>query len=195
MRDQRVCVLQDERRSVAEGLEHLERLLDAPGFLTYLPAVESFLLARGPAAFDAATFPSLERIRQHGHARDVALELLKELDTPVVRLEILRVARSLGWLSAGEALPIQRQIAIRLLRPPIWGEGRDLICGMGRDVLGQIDIRAEDLSPEVYQDEFGIQALGCLRPGDERIRRRLARSLLDSREWIARLSATALHND
>jgi hypothetical protein len=67
-----------------------------------------------------------------------------------------------------------------------------LICALQSGVVDQMQIRAEDISPEVYQHEFGIQALGCLRPSDERIHERLARSLLDPREWIARLSGLAL---
>ena len=191
-RDERTCFLRDERRLVAERLEHVEHLLDAPEFVTYLPAIDAFLRAHELAVFDAAAAVPLDRIRKHARARSAVLELLGGLDTPSLRLEIVRVARSLGWLSAAEALPIQRQIAIQLLRPPIWGEGRDLVCGMGRDVLERIDIRAEDVAPEVYQNEFGIQTLGCLKPADERIHERLARSLLDSREWIPPLTAIAL---
>jgi len=59
-------------------------------------------------------------------------------------------------------------------------------------VLRQISIRAEDLRPGVYQDEFGLQALGCLKPSDERIHVELGRSLFDKREWIARYAAMAL---
>ena len=67
-----------------------------------------------------------------------------------------------------------------------------MICGIAPDVVKRMGIRAADVLPEVYRDEFGIQALGCLKPSDERIHDRLARSFLDSREWIARLTAIAL---
>ena len=191
-REERMCSLRDEHKPVGARVETVERFFDAPDFVSYLPAVDSLLRAHAPASFDASTRGSLDRIRENGRARSEVLELLSELETPSLRLEILRVARSLGWLSPEEALPFQRQIAIQLLRPPIWGESRDLVCGMGRETLDRIDLHAEDVSPEVYGNEFGIQALGCLRPADARIRERLARSLSDSREWIASLSAVAL---
>jgi hypothetical protein len=63
---------------------------------------------------------------------------------------------------------------------------------MGRETLGHLDIRADELSPDVYVNEFGIQALACLKPTDGEITRRLARSLSDPREWIASLAAQAL---
>jgi hypothetical protein len=81
---------------------------------------------------------------------------------------------------------------VRALQPPVFGEGRDIVCGIEADVLRQISIRAEDLEPGVYTDEFGIQALACLKPSDERIHLELSRSLFDPREWIARYAAVAL---
>jgi len=190
-REDQTCALRDERRSVVERFARLARLVDAPGFVTYLPSIGAFLRAHGAPA-DAQAIASLHRVGENADARGTALALLRELRTPVVRLELVRVARSVGWLSAQEALPIERQIAVELLRPPIWGEGRDLICGMDRDVLEQLDVRAEDVAPELYRNEFGIQALGCLKPVDERIHERLAASLGDSREWIRNRAAAAL---
>ena len=189
-RDAGACVLRDEERPVAARLEHVERLIDAPTFMTHLPAVDAFLRAHQRDV--ASDEPSLQRIRAHARARHAVLDLMSGLDTPVLRLELVRMARSLGWLSPEEALPAQKQIALRLLSPPVWGEGRDFICGMDGDVLAKIDIRAEDVPPEVYWDEFGIQALGCLQPADARIQERLAQALTDSRTWIARASAKAL---
>ena len=63
---------------------------------------------------------------------------------------------------------------------------------MDRDVLERLDVRAEDVAPELYRNEFGIQALGCVKPVDERIHERLAASLADSRDWIRNLAAAAL---
>ncbi len=191
-RQEQMCVLRDERRPIEERFAQVERLAAAPGFAAYLPAVDALLRAHAPGAQDAPAMAAFERLRQHQPARTAVLELIRGLETPILRLELVRMARSLGWLSAQEALPTQRQIAIRLLHPPVWGEGRDFICGMDRDVIEKIDIRAEDVPPDVYRDEYGIQALACLRPADERIHAALARSLSDSRVWIARLTAKAL---
>jgi hypothetical protein len=191
-RQEQMCVLRDERRPLAERLEQVERLAEVAGFAAYLPAVHSLLRANAEKLQEAPAAASLERLRRHEPARNAVLRLVDGIETPILRLELVRMARSLGWLSAEEALPTQRQIAIRLLHPPVWGEGRDFICGMDRDVIEKIDIRAEDVPAEVYRDEFGIQALACLRPADERIHAELARSLADSREWIARLTAKAL---
>ncbi|MGH7805796.1 MAG: hypothetical protein ACREQJ_15725, partial [Candidatus Binatia bacterium] len=191
-REEQTCYLRDERRPLAERAAQVERLAEAPGFASYLPAVDGMLRGDGARTFDEPALASLQRLREHPHARDAVLALLQSLETPVLRLGIVRAARSLGWLSAEQALPMQREIVLRLLRPPVWGEGRDFICGMGGDVLGKLDVRAEEISPEVYRDEFGIQALACLQPADPRIRDQLALSLGDSREWIARLTAAAL---
>jgi hypothetical protein len=34
---------------------------------------------------------------------------------------------------------------------------RDLICGIDRDVAAHLALGPEDVSAEVYRDEFGIQ--------------------------------------
>jgi hypothetical protein len=190
--ESRACLLGSERSSVSERLHHMERLLEEPGFLAYLRSIGSFLRSHDPLSFDAAEHAVLERIRQHPRVRAVVNELVRELESPILRHEILRVSRQVGWISADDALPLQRAIVVRLLEPPVYGGARDLICGIDRDVAAHLALGPEDVSAEVYRDEFGIQALGCLRPADERIRARLARSLVDPREWIARLTATAL---
>jgi hypothetical protein len=186
------CFLANDRNSIGGRLEYVEQLFEAPRFLSSLTAIDSFFRAHPTASAGATALASLDGVRDHARARSVALELFSQLESPVLRLEVLRVARSMGWISATEALPVQRQVVARLLRPPVYGEGRNLICGLGPDVLERIDIRAEDVPTEAYADEYGIQALGCLRPTDERIHERLAQSLFDPREWIARLAAIAL---
>jgi hypothetical protein len=191
-REAATCILRDTRVPIARRVERAERLFERPDFLAFLPAIDSLVAARTPESLDPAALASIERIGKNRRARSEILALAGELETPALRLEIVRVARALGWLSAEEAIPFQRQIAIRLLHPPLWGESRDLLCGMGRETLDRLDVRADELSAEVYANEFGIQALGCLRPGDGEIRERLARSLSDSREWIANLTAVAL---
>ncbi|MGH7897439.1 MAG: hypothetical protein ACREQQ_05770 [Candidatus Binatia bacterium] len=191
-RNQRSCLLKDGGSQIVRRLEQVEKLLDEPRFLTHLPAIGAVVRAHDAGSSDPAAAAVLARIRNHARARNTTKQLLGELDDPTLRLEILRIGRSVGWITDAEALPVERQIVARLLRPPVYGEGRDLICGLGADVLGRIQIRAEDVPSETYRDEFGIQALACLKPADERIHERLARSLSDSREWIVRLAGLAL---
>jgi hypothetical protein len=190
--ERRACFLGSERNPVLARLEHMEKLLEEPGFLAYMRAMGSFFRSHDPASFGAAELAALERIRNHPRSRMVVNELVPRLENPILRHEILRVSRAIGWISETDGLRLQREIVLQLLKPPIYGEGRDLICGIAPDVVKRMGIRAGDVPPEVYRDEFGIQALGCLKPSDERIHDRLARSLFDSREWIARLTAIAL---
>jgi hypothetical protein len=188
----RACFLGSERNPVLARLEHMEKLLEEPGFLAYMRAMGSFLRNHDPASFGTAELTVLERIRNHEPSRALVNELVRRLGNPILRHEILRVSRTIGWISENDGLPLQREIVLQLLTPPIYGKGRDLICGITPDVVERMGIRAGDVAPEVYRDEFGIQALGCLKPSDERIHERLARSLLDSRVWIAGLTAIAL---
>jgi hypothetical protein len=187
-----ICVLRNEQTPLVVRLEHLERLLGEPGFLGYLPAIESFFRAHPPSSFGGAELAALQRIQNHEHARDALLRLVRSLKTPLLRFEMLRVARTLGWMRDDEVLRVQREIVLSALQPPVYGEGRDIICSIDPEVIAGVQIRAEDLRPEIYADEFGISALGCLKPSDERIHLALSRSLFDSREWIARNAAIAL---
>jgi hypothetical protein len=191
-REQRVCALRSEHRSVSERVEQVAHLFDTQAFLADLPAIGFFLRSHQRALADPAYTSSLVHIRQNIAARSTVAALVHDLQLPVVRLELVRIARAVGWLSAEEARPIQRQIAVSLLRPPVWGEARDSICGLGRDVLDDVDVHSEEIAAEVYRSEFGIQALACLKPADPRVRERLAASLDDSREWIRRLAASAI---
>lgn len=189
----RTCTLANPARERALQLEQIESLIADPGFVAYLPTIERFFERHDPAGFDADERAVLARIRTHdARARAVVTALARGLEMPDLRLRILRAALVLGWTTPDEALPVQREIVLRSLRPPVWGEGRDRICGLGADVLSRIEIGADEVPPESYANEFAIQALGCLRPGDERIHARLARSLDDPREWIARVAALAL---
>jgi len=183
-RSSEACFLADERNSLARRRERVDDLFDGPRFLGSLTAIDRFLKKHPVSLLESG----------HAGARSVSRELLGNLENPVLRLELARVARNMGWVSDSEALVVERQVVLRLLRPPVYGDGRNLICGLGDDVLRRIDVRAEDVPTATYQDEYGIQALGCLKPTDERIQERLAQSLLDSRDWIARLAATVLRD-
>lgn len=191
-RGERACRLRDRRRAFAERLELVERLLDEPEFLSYLPRIQSFFREHQPYSPEIWAGPSLGRIRANARARTAVIDLLHRAATPILRLEALRLAHGLGWISEEQTIPIRRQIVGALLRPPMYGESRDLVCRLAREAPQPIDIRSEDVALETYGNEFGIQALACLRPSDPRIHERLGRSLFDSREWIARLSAIAL---
>jgi len=191
-RNKRICVLRNEKASVLTRLAHVETLLDDPAFLGYLPAIEEFFQHHPPSSFGNSETATLRRVQQHAHAREVVLGLVNGLETPLLRLEVARVARSIGWINADEALKVQHDVVLRALKPPVYGEGRDVICGIDADTLRQISVRVEDVQPAVYTDEFGIQALGCLKPTDERIHVALSRSLFDERDWIARYAAMAL---
>ena len=192
-RSAEACFLSDDRNPVPQRRAHVDRLLGGPRFLGSLSAIGSFLRRHPPTAFEPAATGATAIVEpdQRG-TRGVARELLAGLDSPILRLELLRISRSMSWVSPTEELAVKRQIVLRLLRPPVYGEGRNMICGMDPDALAQMNIRAEEVPPDIYRDEYGIQALGCLKPKDERIHQRLAQSLNDSREWISRLAATAL---
>jgi hypothetical protein len=191
-REARACFLGSERNPVLARLEHIEQLLAQSGFVAYMRAMEAFFRSHDPASFGNPELAALQRIRSQPRARMAVNELARRLENPILRLEILRVARAIGWIPDDEGLRLQREITLGLLAPPIYGEARDLICGMDGEIVKRMAIRAEDVPPNVYDDEFGIQALGCLKPEDATIQERLARSLADGREWIARLAVIAL---
>ena len=188
----RACLLESEGTSILARLEQMEKVLQEPDFLANVRAMGSFFRVHDPSSFGPAELAVLGRIRSDPRSREVVSELVQRLENPILRQEILRVSKAIGWIPEEEALRLQREIVIQLLHPPIYGKERDLICGIGPDAMKEIAIRAADVPPETYGDEYGIQALGCLKPSDPEIHERLARSLVDSREWIARLSAIAL---
>ncbi|MGH7897438.1 MAG: HEAT repeat domain-containing protein, partial [Candidatus Binatia bacterium] len=191
-RETRACFLKSEANSVLARLEHMERLVAEPDFIAYTRAMEEFFRNHPPASFAPAELAVMQRIKSHQRGHMAVNELVRRLENPTLRLEVLRVSRAVGWIPEDAALALQRDIVLRLLAPPIYGEARDLICGMDRETVKRIALKPDDVPPSVYDDEFGIQALGCLKPEDPTIQQRLARGLGDDREWIARLAAVTL---
>ena len=191
-RGMRICGLRNDHDSVVARLEQIEKLIDDRGFVGYLPAIEAFLRDHPPPGYSPPELAALERVRGHARARDTLIALVNGLTTPLLRLEMVRVANRIGWVPDDQALRIKRDVVVRALQPPVYGEGRDVVCGIEPDLLRQIALRSGDLRPGIYTDEFGLQALACLKPADEQIQLALSRSLFDRREWIAREAAIAL---
>ena len=191
-RGSRMCFLKSDTNAAQVRLDYLEKLFAEPGFFSYLPAIAMFLQSHPPGSSGPEERAAIERIQKMDEPRKAAVELVQGLQTPLLRLEVVRVARTLGWVADDESLRVQREIALGYLHPPTYGEGRDAICSMAPDVVKRIDLRLEEVPDKAYEDEYAIQALGCLKPADERIHARLGRSLSDPRDWIARLAAKAL---
>ena len=67
-----------------------------------------------------------------------------------------------------------------------------MVCAMDPASLRNIDLRAAELSLALYESEYGIQALACLKPRDPEVQALIGGALSDSRKWISGLAATAL---
>jgi hypothetical protein len=191
-RHERTCHLVNERKPLPPRLDHVEALFRDPEFLSFVAEIEWVLRAHPAEALGPAERAPLDRLRANEAARGFVLELVDRLETPVLRLELASIARSIGWIDEARVFAVQRDVIVRALRPPAYGEGRDLVCGLDPVVRDRLNVTADDLWPETYADEFAIQALGCLKAKDERIRTALGNVLFDSREWIARAAAIAL---
>ena len=186
------CLLVDQRKPALGRLQHVEALLRDGGFLDFVPAIEWFLRAQPADSLGAEEKATLERTRGQTAARDFVLHLVEQLQTPVLRLELASIAKSVGWIDETRVFEVQRDVVVKALRPPVYGEGRDLVCALDPVIRNRVGLRVEDLVPEIWADEFGIQALGCLKPADERIQTALANVLSDERDWLARAAAIAL---
>ena len=186
------CFIRSERNTAASRLERIEMLLDGPGFFVHLPAIAQFLGTVDRSSFGPAEAAVLDRIRRHDEKRQATLELANEVENPLLRLELAQVARAVDWLNTDDAFRLQRAAVQRLLEPPTYGEERDVICAMDAATRERFDFRAGELSPKLYDDEFGIAALACVKPRDPEILARLGEKRNDSREWIARAAKAAL---
>ncbi len=191
-RRERNCVLVNDRRPLSPRLDQVEALFRDLEFLSFVPAIEWVLRAHPVAALAPEEKLTFEKIRANEAARDRVLGLVDQLGSPVLRLELVSIARSIGWSDDARVFAVQRDVVVKALRPPVYGEGRDLVCGLDPVLRGRMNVRAEDVLPEMYADEFGIQALGCLKPTDERLQTALGNVLFDTREWLARAAAIAL---
>jgi hypothetical protein len=166
-------------RSMAEARLSLERMekfmasIDAP--------------ARGEPGFAAA----LEALQRDARTRGRFIDLVRDTPDPAVRVRLVALARTFGWLDAAGARVETIRMVADLLAAQAAGFGEvDLICGLNRD--GGLDQERHRLAGLAPKDRAADAALACL--GSPESRGRIVQALASRNETEVQLAQAFLRH-
>jgi hypothetical protein len=126
------CRLYDDRIGEAQRLAEMHRLLAAPWpqLRMSFDTLEKFLGAVPPAARVAAFVPIASDLA----ARERYLAAARVTSDPALRLRMVELARSIGWLDAAQQRQEHAGLVADLLAQPALGYGEvDLVCALNAD--------------------------------------------------------------
>ena len=161
-----VCQFFDDRRSAAETLRFIHRLLarDTPEVRMLLERIERF--AAGLSASDRQSPAFVEaqgELARDRPALERYLGFARDADEPMIRVRMIRLAQSLGWLSPADAHAEIISLINDLLARPMLGPAEvKLACSL--DARGELDRSLVDgaIAAPRTDDVGHAAALACL---------------------------------
>ena len=190
------CHFSDDRLAVADKLDFVHRLLgrEMAEVRMFLDAIERFAGSitdaerRSPAAAR-----SLESISRDTDARERYLAFARDADEPAVRVRMMALARTIGWLTPGEERDeYARMVGDRMSRNATGAADVDLACSLARKrELGR-DLASEPLLPEQAGGVAHAAVLAC--HGNAEGHARVLRALVAGNDDEARIARVYLHH-
>ena len=189
-----VCILEGDG-PIYRKLDWINEVLeDENRTLAYIPMLDDYLrdLEKqfGPwEEMPTSELVLLESIQFNRTARERVTELLQTPGRGMLRarVRVLNFARRVGWYDEGYYRSRLKELLGGLFRHNLNREKRDSVCFMG--VV--LDLKLEDL-PKGPWNYFTVSALGCVRPSDPHIHRRLGGLLSSPREKMLKVALWAL---
>ena len=189
-----MCGFADDRQSDAQKLGFLHDVLrrDMSEVRMFLDHIESYTATLGAAQRNpAAVRTALAAIEADGAARDRFLAFARDADDMQVQTRMMALARSLGWLSAGqEQTEWVQMLAERMKRDSLGKNEVDLVCASPApresDVARQL--RATNAARPGNVAHSAV--LACL--GDTEAHVRTVRALTSARHDEALIAQTYL---
>ena len=169
-----VCHFSDDRLADAQKLAFVHDVLrrDPAEVRMFLDHLERYSASLGaPQRQAPGTAAALGAIADDHAARARFLEFARDADQPGVRMRMVGLARSLGWLSpAEEHTEFLRMIADQMKRDAVGTAEVDLVCG--RNEGGEAGSALQPLSARAAQDGKVAHAavLACLGSADAHAR-------------------------
>ena len=156
------CRFYDDRQTVADKVETIHELMarePAEARLS-LERIEKFFATLTEA--DRASFvfnAAIARMAADMATRAKWLDFVRDGDDPAVRIRMIALARTIGWLSASEQRAEQVRVAHDVLARSGMGFGEvDLICSLNRD--GALDGSVTEAGLRRTPQAAGLACLG-----------------------------------
>jgi len=183
-----VCSLYDERQSVGAGLRTVQRFMDRPDFLAFLPSIEVFLSRHPVERLTPAEQRLFDDIRRREDARREVLDLLHGLDVCSLKMELASLAVRLQWMGREEFRGLAIEGTKNLLQEPVSTETVDIMCEIAKHERLGDRFTSKDLPSDFFESAEGVRFVDCLAPVDRAVNARLLPPL-DSREVAVRIWA------
>jgi len=188
-----VCRFADDRSSTARKVAFFHDVLhrEMAEVRMFLGQLEKYVATLGEADRQApAVSSALAQIAVDQPTRDRYLTFARDADEPAVRVRMLKLAQSLGWLSTDELrAELVGLMRDRLAERAIGPGDIDLFCSLNRN--GELNAHLHLLS--VREDNVGNAAVrACL--GSERGRARVLRALTSSSDEDVEIARVYLHH-
>lgn len=182
-----VCFLADKKTSSLDKLVWVDSVLrnsDSGFLLNTIVSIQNFItdFLRSPSTNEAEK-SVFSRLSQSQSGREEVLALLKHPMPGLTALQVnlLSFAKELGWVSAAD-FKIQLEKVIQLtktLQRPIKIEYRDFVCSLS---LTSTDLDLNQIPSTRWSEELFISLLGCLKPQNLEIQKKLAKNLLQDKD-------------
>ena len=184
-----ICSLYNQKESTSTGLRTVQRLMDRPDFLAFLPSIEVFMRRHAVERFTPAELRLFDEIRGRKKARQEVLGLVRGLDVCALKMELGSLAVHLQWMDRKEFRALAIEGTRKLLKEQVSTETVDIMCEISKhERLGDL-FTSKDLSPQFFESAEGIRFVDCLAPVDRAVNARLVAALdarnLSTRIWAA----------
>jgi hypothetical protein len=171
---QEVCQFVDDRLSPAAKLEFIHGLLhrDMAEVRMFLQRIEDLFASLSESERQAPSFArALSDIARDQGARERYLRFAEDADLPRTRVRMIRLAGTLGWLSAPEErAELTRMVSDLIARDAIGSSEVELICSLNEGhELDQERYRLHP-SPPQGREVSNAAALACFGSAEARAR-------------------------
>lgn len=172
-----VCQLYDDRETVRQRLVVARELFARPDFLTFVPTIEVFLGRHPPEEYGRAERAILADIKGLAAPRDQITELIERLEWSVLKVQMVNLARQIGWITPAEHRQLAEEGLQHILSEPLSTDVADVGCELGKYTPAGAELESEDIPEQLLWHAEGYRLLVCLAPTDPRITERMVSGL------------------
>jgi hypothetical protein len=169
-----MCQFADDRRSAAQKLDFIHQILgrEMAEVRMFLDSIEEYMASLKEADRQLpAVAGALDAIARDLAARSRYLDFARDADQPAIRVRMLKLARSLGWLSPAELrAELMQMIGQQLARSVISAADVDLVCALNGDRQLDQELHRLELAPASAGKAGHAAVLACLGSAEGRTR-------------------------
>ncbi|MBS1963656.1 MAG: hypothetical protein JST04_15685 [Bdellovibrionales bacterium] len=158
-----ICALFDKSIPLADRLLSVEVMLNSEKVLMLLPSIQNFMRAniREIKTTQSAIFA---RLQSNANARKILLETIADVKTAVTKIEWMRFAHLMGWITREDLVRTIYQLVDSAFAAPYFEtELGDTICSLNVAGVNQIDFSAvvAKIQPFHFNVASAVQAMRC----------------------------------